>query len=284
MKHLFLGIAVWLVGSVVTAQGFEPMPRVHYVHFPSLDAARPLTVAAQLRLPPASAGAKLPAVVIVHGSAGVDSRGSLYAQALNRVGIATLEIDMWAARGFIGGLSRPRGVPETLPDAFGALKYLAERPEIDAARIGIMGFSWGGVVSMLSATAPYTEQYLGRTLRFAAHAPLYPVCWVYNAVPGYDFRAFTGAPVLIQAGALDTYDDPDTCSRLVQGLNNPSITARVYPGATHAWDRLEPEIRVNDPFAHKGRGGEVVFTPNPRVAQESVQATVGFFRQVFGLR
>lgn len=43
MKHLFIGAAVWLAGSVVIAQSFEPMPRVHYVHFPSLDAARPLT-------------------------------------------------------------------------------------------------------------------------------------------------------------------------------------------------------------------------------------------------
>ncbi|WP_297854331.1 dienelactone hydrolase family protein [Meiothermus sp.] len=247
----------------------------------SLDATKPLTVAGQLRLPPSSA--KLPAVVIVHGSAGVDSRGSMYAQALNKAGIATLEIDMWAARGLIGGLSRPRGVPETLPDAYGALKYLAERPEIDPARIGIMGFSWGGVVSMLTATAPYTEQYLGKTLKFAAHVPLYPVCWVYNTVPGYEFRSFTGAPVLIQAGERDTYDDPDTCIKLVQMVGNPSITVKVYPGATHAFDRLEPEIRVNDPFAHKGRGGEVIFTPNPALAQESVQTTVSFFKRVFGL-
>lgn len=281
MPQTWYSLLFLLLAPLALAQNFEASPRIHYVHFQSLDAAKPLTVAGQLRLPPSNA--KLPAVVIVHGSAGVDSRGSLYAQALNRAGIATLEIDMWAARGLVGGLSRPRGVPETLPDAYGALKYLAERPEIDASRIGIMGFSWGGVVSMLTATAPYTEQYLGKTLKFAGHAPLYPVCWVYNTVPGYEFRAFTGAPVLIQAGERDTYDDPDTCSKLVQGLGNPSITAKVYPGATHAFDRLEPEIKVNDPFAHKGRGGEVIFTPNPTAARESVQTTVDFFKRVFAM-
>jgi len=137
---------------------------------------------------------------------------------------------------------------------------------------------------MLTATTPYTEQHLGRGLRFAAHVALYPVCWVYNTVPGYEFRAFTGAPVLIQAGELDTYDDPDTCARLVQSVNNPLITVKIYPGATHAFDRLEPQIRVNDPFANKGRGGEVVFTPNPRAAQESAQTTVNQFKRVFGLR
>lgn len=41
----------------------------------------------------------VPAVVIMHGSAGVDSRGALYARELNLAGIATLEVDMWGARG-----------------------------------------------------------------------------------------------------------------------------------------------------------------------------------------
>ena len=40
-----------------------------------------------------------PAVLICHGSDGVDGRGEFHAAALNAAGIATLEIDMWAARG-----------------------------------------------------------------------------------------------------------------------------------------------------------------------------------------
>ena len=40
---------------------------------------------------------------------------------------------MWAARGVgRGAASRPRSVPETLPDAFAALAFLARQPEIDA--------------------------------------------------------------------------------------------------------------------------------------------------------
>ena len=49
----------------------------------------------------------LPAVVILHGSAGVDSRGDFYARALNAAGIATFEIDMWEARGINSAADRP---------------------------------------------------------------------------------------------------------------------------------------------------------------------------------
>ena len=89
---------------------------ISYVNFQSVDPIIPLNVSAQLRVPTIDAAEKIPAVVIVHGSCGVDGRGNFYGEALNDAGIATLEIDMWAARGWLGGISgRPRGVPETLP-------------------------------------------------------------------------------------------------------------------------------------------------------------------------
>lgn len=272
-------------------QPFRPSPKIYYVSYPSLDLQRPLTVSGQLRLP-AGADGKLAAVVMVHGSSGVDSRGAYHAGALNGVGIATFEIDLWGARGLSGGAAgRPRGVPETLPDAYGALKYLAGRPEIDPARIGIMGFSWGGAVSMLTATREYTRAYLGPDLKgpdlqFAAHAPFYPVCWAYNRLPGYTFGDLTGAPVLIQAAELDAYDDPDSCPQLVADLPETDrrlVSVKIHPGATHAFDRLEPAIRVNDPFSHKGEGGEVSFTPSPRAAARSRAAALQFFGRAFGL-
>ena len=262
------------------------VPFISDVAFPSL-ASPPLTIAGQLRVP-ATGADKYPAVVIVHGSAGIDSRNKFYADALNLAGIATLEIDMWAARGWLGGVTgRPAGVPETLPDAYGALKFLAGLPHIDASRIGITGFSWGGVVTMLTATAPYTNQYTGGTLNFVAHAANYPVCWAYNHVPGYEFSSFTGAPVFIQAGELDAYDLPTSCPDLVASLTPDDrnfISAVVYPGATHAWDRLQPAETVTDPYSHLGQGGQVEFVPNPPVAAVSRAATVQFFERVFGLQ
>lgn len=263
-----------------------PVAAYRYVSFPSTDPVAPLAVPAKFSIP-TTGRPRYPAVVIAHGSSGVDSRGPYYAALLNCAGIATLEIDMWSPRGLAGGESgRPLTVAETLPDAFGGLRMLAADGRIDPRRIGIMGFSWGGVVSMLAATTPYVARYSPGGLKFAAHAPLYPVCWIYNRVPDYEFASLTGAPVFIQAGELDAYDDPDTCAGLVASLpaaQQAFVSATVYAGATHAWDRLEPAIVVTDPFSHKGAGGSVDFVPNPAVAEASRAATVAYFRRVFEL-
>jgi hypothetical protein len=60
--------------------------------------------------------------------------------------------------------------------------------------------------------------------RFRAHAPFYPVCWTYNHPdrPDKPFKELTGAPVFIQEGELDGYDEPDTCQKLVDSLPEAS--------------------------------------------------------------
>lgn len=75
--------------------------RTSYVSFPTL-AEPPLHVAGKLRTPlNPEPGAKVGAVLICHGSDGVDGRGGYYAPALNEAGLATLEIDMWAGKSVV---------------------------------------------------------------------------------------------------------------------------------------------------------------------------------------
>ena len=139
---------------------------------------------------------------------------------------------------------------------------------------------------MLSATAPYTQLFTGGAYRFAAHVAHYPVCWIYNRISGYAFSAFTGAPVLIQAGERDTYDLPDTCPKLVASLPVDAqalVSVKMYRNATHAWDRLQPPIAVTDPFSHLGAGGEVDFVPNPGAAIRSRNKATQFFQKAFGM-
>jgi len=163
---------------------------------------------------------------------------------------------------------------------------LGAHPEVDPARIGIAGFSWGGIVTMLSATRRYAEEVAGDGgERFAAHAPFYPVCWSYGRRPGYEFRGLTGAPVLIQAGASDTYDRPTGCQEMVAALpeaDRRHVRVVVYEGATHAFDRLQPAVTVRDPHANEGAGGEVRFEPNPAVTARAHRETVAFFRRALG--
>jgi len=91
-----------------------------------------------LNLPP---GESLPAVIIVHGSSGIDERGPFYAKALNEAGFVTLKLDLWTARGVMGIGTRPKTTLDTLPDILGDWLYLTGHPKVDLNRIGITGFS-----------------------------------------------------------------------------------------------------------------------------------------------
>src|SRR5262245_48787799 len=52
-------------------------------------------VAGYLVFPTGEAKGQVPAVVILHGSSGIDGRGEFHAEALNAAGIATLEVLMF---------------------------------------------------------------------------------------------------------------------------------------------------------------------------------------------
>lgn len=261
----------------------QQLPIINYLSIPVQTPDKSWLVSAKLKIPRGDNSIKIPAVVIMHSSGGIDSTGDFYAKSLNNNGIATIELDLWGARNLAGGTDRPSSPQETLPDAIAALHYLAARPEIDPTKIGIIGFSWGGVLSMLTAT----EQYMsltGSSLRFSAHVAHYPVCWVYNNVPGFEFEKLTGSPVLIQTGQNDDYDLPDTCLNMVNNLaeEDKALTKlKVYRKAYHAWDRLEPTLIIEDPFANLGQGGIVTLKPHKKHAVKSRHKAVKFFKKAF---
>jgi dienelactone hydrolase len=112
----FRVVAVALATTGLLAEAADPPPWVRgsYVSFTTLHTEKPLTVAGRLMVPRGSKG-KTPAVLIVHGANGPDSRGPLMAEVLTKAGIATLEIDMWFPRGLvIAATSRPPQVTEAL--------------------------------------------------------------------------------------------------------------------------------------------------------------------------
>ena len=211
---------------------------------------------------------------------------SYHGIALNAAGIATFEIDMWAPRGLRGGPSgRPRRISETLPDAYGALLYLKDHPAIDPEKIGIMGFSWGGALSLLTTSAWLTEQWTAGRARYVAHVPFYPVCYSFLSRYRTDVDQMTGAPVLILAGAKDDYEEPDTCPKFVASLTpeqRAHVSLIVYPDGYHGWDASRAAT-FHDPAANKGQGGNIRFYPDSRIAEQSRKEAVEFFRKAFGM-
>jgi dienelactone hydrolase len=314
-----LAAAALLVAGASQAAGearFGPAPPVDisFVRFQSPDLTKPpgtmLTLQGKLSVPGSAAqphggtgphgNRKLPAVLILHGSAGIDARGDFYEAALNKAGIATLQIDMWQARGYSAAGQRPAAIYLTYPDAFSALAFLSQQPNIDAARIGVLGFSWGGLVSMGAAERLYAGTY-GNGLTFKAHVAHYPVCYAWNdaalfaklgltpAQFGVQWVDLTGAPVLIEVGTKDGYDNGSgPCSALAASVNPSNggvVSVIAYPGATHAWDRLMVPIVVNDPFADQGSyfstgvAPAVPFVPDVDQAFESRARVVRFFER-----
>lgn len=252
---------------------------LHYVSFPSLHDA-PLAIGARLRLPQAATH-KQPAILILHGSAGPSLREGGYADVLNEAGFVTLEPDQWAARGLRGGADgRPKTVHETLPDVYGARAFLAAHPAVDAKRIGVIGFSFGGVATMLAATRAQNEKYLDQG-SFAALMPVYPVCWTYNHVPGFEFRDLVDAPIQLVTGALDQYDnDPEAGPKLVASLpaeDRARIRATVMAQAHHGFDMPGIDIEVQDPFGNRGKGGPLTMRYNTDATQQSHRLAVEFF-------
>ena len=272
---ILLAVVVGALGASTTAYSDN---RVSYISLPVKTEHAQWALAGKLSYPLEHHNGA--AVLIVHGSGGVDSRGDYHSRALNEQGFVTLEIDMWAARGWLGNhFGRPRGVPETLPDAFAALKFLSTLDGVDPQRIGIMGFSWGGVVTMLSRSKAYLAA-LSNGNSFAAHVAFYPVCWGYNKIPGYELVDVATSPLLILTGEADDYDTPTSCIEWRGGLkpeDQTTVDIVVYPQAAHGFNTSAAPITVTDPFSHQGKGGKVVITSDPAARELSKTAQLDSF-------
>jgi dienelactone hydrolase len=196
------------------------------------------TVLGTLRLPPDAARA--PAMVIAHGSGGVsDGREGRWAARFLEIGIASFIVDSFA----------PRGIRETatdqaqlspfanIADALSALRLLATHPRIDAARIGLIGFSRGGGVALHTALEPVRRSVIDDELRFAVHVALYPPCATM-----YTADRVTGAPILFMLAERDDYTPMAACSPYIEWFRTKGVAVEsiVYAGAHHGFDGVAP--------------------------------------------
>lgn len=199
-----------------------------------------------------SADRPVPAVVLVHGSGGIaPGREMRVARTLAAAGIAGFVIDYY----------RPRGVtPETdymakvlavtefdaATDALAALGHLATHPAIDADRIGVMGFSYGGMAVRIAMDERVREAVLPSHPGFRAFVDTYGPCF-------QDFRTrrVNGAPLLTLRGTEDASNDLAACAEREADLRalGVEVDARIYEGAGHAWENERPRrLSENSPY------------------------------------
>jgi len=89
---------------------------------------------------------RFPAVVVLHGCAGIDYHFRAWAEQLVEWGYVALIADSFRPRGVNRVCGKSYRVPglERASDAYGAAIYLKQLPYVVSENIGLMGFSHGG--------------------------------------------------------------------------------------------------------------------------------------------
>lgn len=113
-----------------------------------------LTLSGVLHIPDGTPpGARLPAFLVLHGFMGSkdESHAEIQARMLEDYGYAALRFDMRGC-GDSGGTRGFVLCMDQVADTRNAVTFLAQRPEIDPARIGVIGHSFGAAVSVYTGS------------------------------------------------------------------------------------------------------------------------------------
>jgi dienelactone hydrolase len=180
-----------------------------------------------------------PAMVILSSSAGVQRHRELhYAAALVEAGIAACVVDSFGPRG-VRSTVADQGLVSAFQmecDAHAALRQLRRHPGIDAARIGVMGVSKGGVAAVNSALA-VRQRWRGIDELFALHVGICPGC-----VAQHRDATTSGAPLFFMLARHDDYTPARYAIAYAQRMRaagNRAIRVKVY-AAHHGWESVGP--------------------------------------------
>jgi len=214
--------------------------------------AKPAIIAGELRIPKGGSE-KLPAVVIVHGSGGINARQERWVQELNSVGVATFALDSFAGRGIVTTINDQSQLTDLamMIDAFQALAVLAKHPRLDANRIAIMGASKGAVAAVYSSMDRFRKMYGPPDASFAAHIGLYTPCNVNYIADDQVSKK----PIRLFHGIADDWVAIGPCRAYVERLRKASADATLteFANAVHAYDSFTILKPVQFPNAQTRR-------------------------------
>jgi len=249
-------IMTTLMASLTTgapAQEAGPVPE--RVTFPSADGKT--TLVGYVFAPIQPPGAKVPAVVMMHGRSGaysslakgrydgstLSARHKMWGRFWAEQGYVALMVDGFGPRGYPQGFGRktykdrPAELNEVTVrplDAYGALDWLRARADVAPDRIGLQGWSNGGsatLATMAAGAATTPTSGMG----FTAALAFYPGCDTKVPFPE-TYRPY--APVRVLHGTDDEEVSYRVCRALVERARKlgGDIEITLYPGATHDFD------------------------------------------------
>lgn len=171
-----------------------------------------------------------PAVVVMHGGPGISPphcyRGAQ--ELLVGWGYGALVVDSFSAGFSEQGRDHQPTMDDRTQDAWAAARYLASRSDVEAHRIGVVGWSLGGLATLL-AVAGNVSSDRDAAQNFAAAIAIGPEC------PG-KLRGLR-TPLLILHGEADQSNAVEDCKNMrVVGGDSSALELVTYPGARHTFD------------------------------------------------
>ena len=177
----------------------------------------PQMLTSKLYLPEQCKGdTRIPAVIVQHGSGSIQGK-TWYpnlAKKLNDAGIAALVADSYGNRGISDTSKNQKRLPghTRIHDVFAAFRALQEVECIDPDRIGITGYSFGGLLSRYVGVK-FISDKLGNGRVFKSSLPVYPPC-----VIGLSKLASNGTQIHYLLGGKDDWSLASTCIEDAKGL------------------------------------------------------------------
>lgn len=228
-----------------------------------------------------------PAVLLLHGCGGPYASGPSgdaplsrrmreTAQMLNDEGWHALVLDSLSSRGqreLCTQAFERRAVRQSNRrlDALGALAWLAARPDVDAARIALLGWSNGGSTVLAASNLEHPEVRATSVLPRAALA-FYPGCQV-ELKRGYR----PASPLLLLVGAADDWTPAQPCIELARRAG-ADVAIEVYAGAFHGFDGTAPLRHRRDVPGGVNPGQGVTVGGDAAARAASRERMLGFLR------
>src|SRR5215831_6890535 len=137
---------------------------------------RPTIISGKLKV--AQGSGRLPLVILMHGSGGIEENAVVWERLFASLGISTFDIDSFTGRWIISTVADQSqlGRLNMIVDLYRALAVLAAHPRVDPNRIAVMGFSRGGQATLYASLKRFHRLWNAGGVDPAAYIALYPPC------------------------------------------------------------------------------------------------------------
>ena len=236
-----------------------------------------------------------PAIVFLHGCSGLGRLHSetntyrAWAEQLVGDGYAVLSVDSAGSRGF-GATCGPGAPRKTMyryrpGDAYAALAFLQSRAFIKSNRIGLIGWSQGGGIVLLTIS----EHSIGRPHPpprhdFKAAVAFYPSA-CNDRLQSRPFTTVapgtwnTATPLLVLQGGADNWTPKARCLKFIQDAakRGAPVRIKIYSNALHGFDA--PSLKRRILWKYTAPDGTAPIIGTSRAARaDALRRVSGYFR------